>query len=94
MDFDDHGWMLKQLRKAQEAETDSRNWAREAELFIAKRDGQWEPHLVQQNSKKPRYTFDQVSPIIEQIAGPMERADFDIKVSPGRQCQQGNRRDL
>ena len=82
MDFDDHGWMLKQLRKAQEAETDSRNWAREAELFIAKRDGQWEPHLVQQNSKKPRYTFDQVSPIIEQIAGPMERADFDIKVSP------------
>ena len=81
-DFDDHTWMLKQLRKAQEAETDCRNWAREAELFIAKRDGQWEPDLVQQNSKKPRYTFDQVSPIIEQIAGPMERADFDIKVSP------------
>ena len=59
MDFDDHGWMLKQLRKAGSEPT--AGIGREAELFI-KRDGQWEPHLVQQNSKTALRTFDQGEP--------------------------------
>lgn len=81
-DYKDHKTVLGLLKQSQEADKDMRENAREAMLFVTKRDGQWEPNWWQANSNKPRYTFDQVNPIIDQIAGEIEQADFDIKVRP------------
>lgn len=82
MDYKDHGEVLKCLQKAQEADSDNRDRAREAFLFVSQRGGQWEQYWWNANKGKPRYTFDLTSPIIDQIAGKLERADFDIKVRP------------
>jgi hypothetical protein len=80
----DHGFMLEQMKKFQEADHDNREKVREAQLFLNKRDGQWEPRWANINdqAEKPRFTFDMVTPIIDQIAGEIERSDFTIKVSP------------
>jgi len=81
-EFDNHATTIKRLKEAQEADSDLRENAREAHHFVDKRDGQWEANIFAQNADKPRYTFDFTNPIIDQIAGEMEQADFDIKVSP------------
>jgi hypothetical protein len=80
--FSDHNTAVLKLTEAQGVEKDNRERAREAHLFVDKRDGQWEPFWWNANDGKPRYTFDMTGPIIDQIAGEMEKADFDIKVKP------------
>jgi hypothetical protein len=82
IDFDSLQSVLNLMSSAQEADHDNREKAREAHLFVDKRDGQWEPYWWTNNVGKPRYTFDQVNPIIDQVAASIELADFDIKVSP------------
>jgi len=82
IDFESHQSILNLLSSAQEADHDNREKAREAHLFVDKRDGQWEPYWWTNNVGKPRYTFDQVNPIIDQVTASIELADFDIKVSP------------
>jgi hypothetical protein len=79
---DDHVWVLEQLKAAQEADHDMREQVREAHLFVDKRDGQWEPYWWDNAGDKPRYTFDLCNPIIDQVAGDMEKRDFDIRISP------------
>lgn len=81
-DFDDHKWVLERLADAQEADKDMRAQCREAHGFVSKRSGQWEQKWWDISDGRPRYTFDQVSPIIDQIAGPIERSDFSIDVAP------------
>lgn len=80
--YDDHNYVITALEKAQDADHDNREAAREAFLFVNKRDGQWEPYWWNQNSGKPRYTFDQVSKIIKQQVNQIKKADFDIRVQP------------
>ena len=80
--YDDHQSVMNMLSAAQDADHDNRERAREAHLFIDKRDGQWEPYWWNANINKPRYTFDMVCPIVDQVAGEIEQADFDIRVSP------------
>jgi hypothetical protein len=80
--YEDHAWMLEALKTAQSADHDNREHAREAHLFVDKRDGQWEPYWWDKNDGKPRYTFDLTNPIIDQISGDMEKSDYDIRVSP------------
>jgi hypothetical protein len=80
--YEDFDKCFEALQKAQEADHDNRERAREADLFVEKRDGMWEPHWYQANDSKPRYTFDLTTPIIEQIAGELEEADFAIRVDP------------
>jgi len=82
IDFDSHQAVLNLMAAAQEADHDNREKAREAHLFCDKRDGQWEPYWWTNNVGKPRYTFDMVNPIVDQVAAEIEQADFDIKVSP------------
>lgn len=79
---DDHQAVLMRLQKAQGADHDMREQARESFLFVTARDGQWEPYWWSANENKPRYTFDMVNPIIDQVAGELEQADFDIRVNP------------
>lgn len=81
-DYSDHAWCIKGLQAAQEADHDNRERAREAHDFVSKKNGQWEDEWWQANDGKPRYTFDLTTPIIEQIAGEIEEADFAIEVEP------------
>lgn len=80
--FNKHDDVLETLKDVQDADHDNREKARETWLFVNKRDGQWEPYWWNINDGRPRYTFDMVNPVIDQIAGEMEQADFDIRVSP------------
>jgi len=80
--YSDHKAVMDMLTKAQGADHDNRERAREAHLFVDKRDGQWEPYWWNANTNKPRYTFDMVCPIVDQVAGEIEQADFDIRVYP------------
>ena len=72
-----------QLNEAQEADSDLRESAREAKLFLAKRDGQWEPYWWNQTESRPRYTFDMTTPIVKQNANALSRMQYDVSVLPG-----------
>ena len=80
--YEDLQWVLKDLKAQQSADEDNRDMAKECWLFINKKDGQWEPHWWDNSKDRPRYTFDQISSVVDQIVGDIERSDFDIKVSP------------
>lgn len=81
-DFTDHGKVLRLIEEAQDAEQRQRELVEEQKLFVLEKDGQWETRFL--NSFKGRYrgTFDQVSPILEQITGEMEASEFAIEVNP------------
>lgn len=74
--------VLKDLGEAYEADHDGREKAREADHFINKRDGQWEPEVIKLYDNKPRYTIDLTSGIVSAVFGEMASMDFDIKVYP------------
>lgn len=74
--------MIKFLEESQEAEYDNRQRVRESEHFLHKRDGQWEPEILSRFSGKPKYTFDECNPIVDDIMGEMQAAEFGIKVRP------------
>lgn len=80
--FNDLDSVLDMLRSAQEADSDIRDEAREAHLFVDKKDGQWEQIYWSRADDKPRYTFDLTSPMIDQIVGEMDQSSFAISVSP------------
>jgi hypothetical protein len=84
IDYGDLTTVNDLLKKAQNAEHDLRNAAREATHFIDKRDGQWEPEIINRQAfhGRPRYTFDKVGPIVDQIAGEIENSDFTLRVRP------------
>lgn len=77
-----HSEMIGRLREAQEAEYDNRQMVREADHFLNKRDGQWEPEIINRFGNKPRYTFDESNPIVDDIMGEMSAAEFNVRVSP------------
>lgn len=70
------------LTDAQSVDNDQRQQAREAHLFVTKRDGQWEPYWWHRNAGKPRYTFDITSDIVNQIVSEIQESSFDIRVQP------------
>ena len=73
---------MKDLQEAQSADHDGRIKAREADHFINKKDGQWEPEIHRKFNNRPRYTIDLTSGIVADICGEMNSMDFDIKVRP------------
>ena len=81
-DYEEHQDVIDLLSKCQMADKDNRERVREAHLFLDKRDGQWEPYWWHSNESKPRYTFDMVNPIVDQVASEIEQSDYDIRVSP------------
>ena len=74
--------MAAHLKEAQEAEYDNRQMVREADHFLNKRDGQWEPEIINRFGDKPRYTFDEANPIVDDIMGEMSAAEFNVRVTP------------
>lgn len=81
-DFTKHSDVKILLRDAQEAETDRRETVREVHSFLHDDNGQWEETIWNTFSGRPRYTFDRCNDIVDDIAGEMEQADFDIRVKP------------
>jgi hypothetical protein len=81
-DFTDHSVVQQLLNKAQDADHDLRDNAREAQHFLEARDGQWEPSIINKMTGRPRYTFDMCNPVVDQISGEIDGADFDIRIKP------------
>lgn len=79
MDFKD---IQSDLKKSQDADEDLRDNSREANHFVNKRDGQWEPEIVSRMGKRPRYTDDRVNPIVDQICGEINQRDFALRAKP------------
>lgn len=90
LDLSNHAVVLDELQKSQDADQDNRERAREAFLFLYKRDGQWEPYWWNLNQNKPRYTFDLTTPVVNQIADKIRQADFagDIKPMGGQATEE------
>lgn len=70
------------LTNVQAIEKDNRSLVKEDHRFIDDPDGQWEQMWRKATKGKPRFTFDQTSPIVDQISGDIEQSSFDIKVEP------------
>lgn len=81
-DYSDYETVKSLLKEAQDVEEDNRDLVKEAHLFVTKPDGQWEPEWYEKTKGKPRYTFDQTSPIIDQVSGQIERSEFGINIDP------------
>lgn len=80
--YDDHNAVIK-LQKDNEAYCrDQRRQAKEAIDFTTKRDGQWEPEIIEKFSGRPRYTDDRINPIINQMVGELYQAEFTGRVRP------------
>jgi hypothetical protein len=80
--YENHSWVLQALDDAQSADHDRRNKAREANAFVDAPDGQWEDRWKEINDNAPRYTFDMVTSLVDQIHSQMSRTSYDIKVRP------------
>ena len=80
--YKDIDTVLRLIEQAQEVDSDQRDAARDAVHFISKRDGQWEADIVQQSIGRPRYSFDKCTPIVDQISGEIDNADFTLRVMP------------
>ncbi len=81
-DFSDFKTVNRLLKEVQDNEQNNRELVDEDHKFIDETNGQWEQDWFDKNDGKPRYTFDQTSPIVDQIAGDIEDSDFDIKIDP------------
>jgi len=96
IDFSNHTDVVNGLRQAQDAEKDQREHSRECDLFLNKRDGQWEPEIAHRFSQngRPRYTFDLCNPVINTLSGAIRMANFGIKVRPANGEADEDKADL
>ena len=83
-DNNEHTGWIQQLGEYQESDLDQRQQAREADRFILDKDGQWEESVARNidSQKRPRYTFDHTTPIIESIMSDVEDMEFGSNVKP------------
>jgi hypothetical protein len=83
VDFNDYSEVIAIIETGKSPEVDNRQKAQEDADFLDDDQGQWEPDVINQlPSNMPKYTFDKCNPIVDQIAGEIEQADFDIKIRP------------
>lgn len=77
------GWN-EELKKWQQSDLDMRETARESDHFLLDKDGQWEEHICRQldSQKRPRYTFDKITPVIETMMSDIEDMEFGCNVKP------------
>jgi hypothetical protein len=83
-DFTDHDQVLLLIEEVQDAEKEQRYLTREQKIFCLEKDGQWDDRVTKVLTDNSRYrgTFDQVTPILEQITGEMDAMQYGIKVHP------------
>jgi len=82
--YSDLDKVIELLEAAQDSDSDIREKMREASHFLDKRNGQWEPEIFREleRGRRPRYTFDRCNPIVDQVAGEMEEAEFTLRIKP------------
>lgn len=83
-DNDEYLSWIQELGDFQESDLDQRQQARESDRFLLEKDGQWEESVARSldSQKRPRYTFDQVTPVIENIMADIEDMEFGSNVKP------------
>lgn len=82
-DYTDHSLVIETLLPAaQDAAKDQRTLVREQRDFLHLKNGQWEQDVWDSRDKRPRYTIDKTTPLIEETTGRIKKADFGIKVQP------------
>lgn len=76
-------WM-QELKDWQESDVDQREDAREADRALLEKDGMWEDYIRRRldSQKRPRYTFDKITPVIETMMADIEDMDFGCNVKP------------
>jgi hypothetical protein len=77
-----HDELISKIETVQGYEEDVRDEGRDSIHFIEKPDGQWEYEIIQKMDKRPRYTFDKTSPVVDQICSDIEQAEFTIRSRP------------
>jgi len=84
IEFNNHQSVIKELETVQGNEKDERDKARDCQLFVTKKDGQWEERIWSKwgQLRRPRYTYDKTTPIIDAIVGEMEQNEFAAVVNP------------
>ena len=82
INFNDIKEVLQAVADAQEADNDIRTRVRAAHDFIEKPDGQWERDVSESFNDRPQYTFDICTPLVDQVSGEMDNADFTLRVKP------------
>ena len=80
IDFNDHGKVLSLLKEAQDYDHYNRERARKSHSFVHDVDGQWEPEVISKMIGRPRYTFDMVTPIIDQACSTFNKSDLAVNV--------------
>jgi hypothetical protein len=80
VDYSDHKAVVKLLTEAQEREREVRDRCREQSRFLKIRDGQWEESVIKKMGKRPRYTFDHTSRVVNAISGEIEQNEFGGRV--------------
>ena len=80
LDYEDHGKVLIAVGEVQDSESDMRDRVGACSYFLETDDGQWEPSIVANMGKRPRYTDDRCNPIVDSIAGEMEQNEFAIRI--------------
>ena len=83
-DYNDLPSLLRELETVQSNESDEREKSRECQIFVTKKDGQWEEKIFNlwRTLGKPRYTYDRVSPILDGIVGELDQNEFAATVNP------------
>lgn len=75
------GWN-RELERAMDAEHDQREAVRASDAFINQDDGMWEPNVITATNGRPRYTFDFITPKMDQIIGEMDKTAFTLRATP------------
>lgn len=81
-DYDDIADILILVQEAQDAEQGQRARVKEAKLFITAKDGQWDTDSTTKMQGRFRGTFDMCTPIVDGIAGEIDKSDFTLRISP------------
>ncbi len=76
--------VLEALQTVQDNEKDERDKARECKIFTTKKSGQWEERIwdLWGTLRRPRYTYDKTTPILDAIVGELEQNEFAATVTP------------
>ena len=82
IDYSDHTIVMTELNDTQDFERERRAAVIEAKKFLVERDGQWEDDWDQILIGQPKYTFDLVTPIINQVAKQVKDSEFTGDVKP------------
>lgn len=84
MDYKDHKCVVKARSDSQELDHDRREIMREVNAFVTNKEGQWEQDVWDKFCQfgRPRYTFDRIRPIRNQIWGEIADNEFSIRFKP------------